>query len=81
LTTNSKKARRIRAAEQKQQGEHMMKDTRFGENNNMERLQLLLSQLVMGLPCGQQIIETFGRFVAQKGETWARAQLASMRDG
>lgn len=27
-----------------------MKDTRFGENNNVERLQLLFSQLVRGMP-------------------------------
>ncbi len=59
----------------------MLKDTRFGENNNMERLQLLFTQLVMGMPDDQQIIETFALFVAQKGETWVRAQLSHMRDG
>ena len=58
-----------------------MKDRRFGENDNVERLQLLFSQMVMGMSGDQQAIETFGQFVEQKGESWARAQLGAMRDG
>ena len=59
----------------------MMKDTRFGENNNIERLQLLFSRLVMGMPGDTQTIETFGRFVEEKGEKWAWAILSVIRDG
>jgi hypothetical protein len=58
-----------------------MRDTRFGENNNQERLQLLFRQMVMGMPGDQQAIETFDRFTKEKGESWARAQLSAMRDG
>jgi hypothetical protein len=58
-----------------------MKDTRFGENNNVERLQLLFSQLVMGMPDDQQVTDNFGRWVERKGEEWAQAQLGIVRDG
>ena len=58
-----------------------MRDTRFGEKDNMERLQLLFSQLVMGMPDDQQAIETFRRWVEQKGEKWARAMLGIAREG
>jgi hypothetical protein len=58
-----------------------MKDTRFGENTNLERLQLLFTQLVLGMPGDREVVARFGQYVREKGEKWARAMLGAARDG